>query len=33
MRVGVLNSGVIELNVTKISHKVENWWPINMLKS
>jgi len=28
-----LNSGVIQLNVTKISHKVEKWWLINVLKS
>ena len=24
----VLNSGVTEPNLTKISYKVENWWPI-----
>jgi len=29
----VLNSGITELNLTKISDKVENWWPINTLKS
>ena len=29
----VLNSGVTEPNLTKISHKAENWWPINTLKS
>jgi len=29
----VLNSGVIEPNLTKISQKVENWWLINTLKS
>ena len=29
----VLNSGVTEPNLTKIAHKVENWWPINTLKS
>ena len=29
----VLNSGITETNLTKISHKVENWWPTNTLKS